>query len=189
MGRETTCLVRIDALEAHAKVLLETEILIVRSPFRVTLPFSSFTRVEIQDDALSISTVDHELTLYVRDDAKAWQKRILNPPTIWDKLGIKAGTPVRIAGRLDPLFVANMIAFGAVVTDNAPFTLLAVESTGDLQEIRSHVDAAPLWVIHRKSAVKDTEVLVAGRAAGMVDSKTARVSAERTATRFTRRHS
>jgi hypothetical protein len=189
MGREVRCLVRSGGDEAEAKALLETDEVIVRSPFRLKVPRSDIKGTAVDGDRLII---DHAggpslvLELGAKEAAR-WAHDIANPKTLADKLGVKPGQRVRLDGDADRELVgAGVAADGG----EADVVFLQVDDESDLAriaELRSQIvpDGA-IWVIRPKGRADLTEAMVlgAGRDAGMYDVKTARVSATHTGLKF-----
>ena len=189
MGREVRCLVRSGGDEAEAKALLETDEVIVRSPFRLKLPRSDITGTAVDGDRL---TIDHAggpplvLELGAKEAAR-WAHDIANPKTLADKLGVKPGQRVRLVGDADPELVGAGVAADGGEPD---VVFLQVDEESDLAriaELRAQIvpDGA-IWVIRPKGRADLTEAMVlgAGRDAGMYDVKTARVSATHTGLKF-----
>ncbi len=189
MGREVRCLVRSGGDEAEAKALLETDEVIVRSPFRLKVPRSDITGTAVEGDRL---TIDHAggpplvLELGAKEAAR-WAHDIANPKTLADKLGVKPGQRVRLVGDADPELVGSGVAADGGEPD---VVFLQVDEASDLAriaELRAQIvpDGA-IWVIRPKGRADLTEAMVlgAGRDAGMYDVKTARVSATHTGLKF-----
>jgi hypothetical protein len=189
MGREVRCLVRSGGDEAEAKALLETDEVIVRSPFRLKVPRSDITRAAVDGDRL---TIDHAggpplvLELGAKEAAR-WAHDIANPKTLADKLGVRPGQRVRLVGAADPELVGVGVAADG---GEADVVFLQVDEESDLAriaELRAQIvpDGA-IWVIRPKGRADLTEAMVlgAGRDAGMYDVKTARVSATHTGLKF-----
>jgi hypothetical protein len=189
MGREVRCLVRSGGDEAEAKALLETDEVIVRSPFRLKVPRSDITGTAVDGDRL---TIDHAggpplvLELGAKEAAR-WARDIANPKTLADKLGVKPGQRVRLVGDADPELVGAGVAADGGEPD---VVFLQVDEESDLAriaELRAQIvpDGA-IWVIRPKGRADLTEAMVlgAGRDAGMYDVKTARVSATHTGLKF-----
>jgi len=119
--------------------------------------------------------------------------RILHPPTRLDKLGVKPGLAYRLAGEFDSGFAAELAAGGANPAKGrgkADLIFYAAERTADLDGVARLIagmqPAGGLWVVYPKgvAAIREIEVLEAGRAAGLKDVKVASFSATHTALRF-----
>ena len=81
-----------------------------------------------------------------------------------------------------------------VAGDDLDLLFYAADTAAALDALPSRIarlgPKGALWIVSRKgkaAAVKDTEVIGAARAAGLVDSKVCAFSATHTALRFTRR--
>ena len=101
MGREARCAVSHDGQQAEAKALLETDELIVRSPFRLTVPRAGDpAATAAEGDLLTVRLrrrARSSFELGEREAAK-WAADIANPKTLADKLGVKPGQRVRLVG-------------------------------------------------------------------------------------------
>jgi hypothetical protein len=113
----------------------------------------------------------------------------IHPPTRLEKLGVKPGLAIAVEGDLDAAFVREI---GGVVGAKAKADLLffAVQETAGLARIaRLKARLNPrgaLWVVYPKgvAAIREIEVIEAGRAAGLKDNKVASFSSTHTALRF-----
>jgi hypothetical protein len=187
MGREVRCLVR-HAEEAEAKALLETDEVIVRSPFRLTVPRGAITAARADGPRLEITYEDGPLVLELGErEAAKWAHDIANPKSLADKLGVKAGQRVRLVGDLD----GELAGAGRLVADGeADVVFVSVQTPGDLPRIAQLKDEiardGAIWAIRPKGRDDLTEAMVlgAGREAGLHDVKTARISATHTGEKF-----
>jgi hypothetical protein len=188
MGREVRCVVRHAGQEADAKALLETDELVVRAPFRLTVARNRISSARVDGDSLEISFGDESVTLVLGErEAARWARDIANPKTLADKLGVKAGQRVRLVAGAD----RELVGAGRPVSGGeADVVFVAVESPGHLALIDPlQHQIAPddaIWVIRPKGRDDLTEAMViaAGREAGLYDVKIARVSATHTAMKF-----
>jgi hypothetical protein len=189
VGREARCLVRHAGQEAEAKALLETDELIVRSPFRLRIPRGSIAAASVEGRRLEVAYDGGPLTLELGErEAARWAADIANPKTLADKLGVKAGQRVLMVGEPD----AALVGAGRPASEDeqADVVFVAVEQPADLPLIgrmaeRITPDGA-IWAIRPKGRDDLTEAMVmqAGIAAGLVTVKTARVSATHTGEKF-----
>jgi hypothetical protein len=191
MGREARCAVIHDGQEAEAKALLETDELIVRSPFRLTVPRAGIRSATAAGEALEVVYDGGALTLRLGErEAAKWAADIANPKTLADKLGVKAGQRVRLVGAADAE-LTELVGAGQQVADGeADVVFLAAETPATLEQIASLRDQiardGAIWVIRPKGRDDLTEgmVIAAGRGAGMHDIKIARISATHTGMKF-----
>jgi len=109
-----------------------------------------------------------------------------------EKLGVKPGQAVLLIGITDAHFIAELQARGARITRGAsPEAIFcAIESRAALLKLpdlarRMKRDGA-LWTIRPKGSplVSESDVLKAGRAAGLVDVKVVKFSETHTAEKF-----
>lgn len=191
MGKEQTCNLVIDGHASTARVLLETDELIVRGELRTTIPFSSIDAVSVNDGALTLSWSGREARLELGDHAAKWLHAIQNPKSVIDKIGIKAGQSVGIEGKLDEAFAAQLQARGARLADsNLDALFLAANDRNALAAIRQLrarlAPAGAFWIVRPKgsAAISENDVRQAGLEAGLVDVKVVRFSATHTAEKF-----
>ena len=194
MGSEAVCAIELDGVKDQAKVLLETDELIVRSPFRLKVPFAAMTKVDADEERLNIRWDSHKLSIVLGRDAKKWAEKIRNPKSLAEKLGIKAGQKISISGKLEKKFIDELHERGADVGSrvrrDSDIIFLAIERREELDRlvgiIASLAPDGALWIIRPKgsTAISEREVMDAARSAGLVDVKVARFSITHTAEKF-----
>lgn len=194
MGSEAVCSVELDGVKDHARVLLETDELIVRSPFRLKVPFAAITRVDADQDRLNIRWNSHNLSIVLGRDAKKWAEKIRNPKSLSDKLGIKAGQKISVSGKLEQKFIDELHERGADVGSrmrcDSDIIFAAIGRREELDRLAGIIAClAPdgaLWIIRPKgsTAISEREVMDAARSLGLVDVKVARFSDTHTAEKF-----
>lgn len=111
MGNEATGRIVVDGIPADVKMLLETDELIVRGELRMKIPFAELQSIDAAEGLLRLRWEDHDIELAVGADAAKWLQKIRHPKSVIDKLGIKAGQRVSIAGVLgDEAFLRDLEA-------------------------------------------------------------------------------
>jgi hypothetical protein len=192
---------------AEGKALLETDEVLFRGAFRVKVPLAAVKAAEVAGDDLVVrfgnsgtggngvngseEEVAFELGAAV---AQRWAKRILRPPTLLDKLGVKRGQRVLVVGRFDKEFLRALQEGGVDATatprpenDMVFYEANAREDLARLAGLEQFMkrDGA-LWVVRPKGvvAITEREVMAAGKEAGLVDVKVARFSETHTAEKF-----
>jgi len=187
MGREALCRAKFGGKASEGKALLETDDVIFRGDFRVKAPLRDITSVRAKDGALTLVWPEGTLTLALGKAAEAWAKAITNPKTVMEKLGVKPGLEVAVVGRFETSFRAEVMDALGVKPRVKPapgcdLVLVLVAHPGDEEKIADLVPAiAPagaIWAIYPKGRrdVSEDTVRAAAHAAGLVDTKVARVS-------------
>jgi hypothetical protein len=196
MGQELECKARIRGratIEGRAQ--LETDFVLFRGPERFKVSLGELIGVKADGGILKLEFAGGPAELELRAAAEKWARKILNPLSPMDKLGVKSGLIVRLIGRFDefePSFGKDIAEHQAVVVAKGKCNLLflAAGTSAELDRIRKlKVNLKPggaLWVIYPKGVpqIKELEVIQAGRAAGMKDVKVARFSATHTGLKF-----
>lgn len=188
MGQERECRLRFGGKVITGKAYLETDYLLFRGAQWLKLSFSELAGVQAEGGALRLDFAGGPAVIELGDAAARWAQKILHPPSRLEKLGVKPGTKLRLIGALEPDFLKEAVAGGAILTGSTPdLIFLAAEKSADLRPIpKGMAAAAALWVVFPKgvTAIREVEVIEAGRAAGLKDTKVARFSSTHTALRF-----
>ena len=195
MGAESKCTLTFGKTRADGKALLETDALIFRGgDVRLSVPYNQMSSVEAKDGALRVKFPDGVAVFAVGDVAPRWAEKIRNPPSRLDKLGVKADQFVIVHGLDDEEFERELKARGvrlsARLSGEADIIFYGAESRpalNKLQALQKNLkrDGA-IWVVRPKGveAITETDVMKAGKAAGLVDVKVARFSDTHTAEKF-----
>lgn len=186
MGNEVTCRIELDGTAADAKVLLETEELIVRGRPAVKVPFKDAKNVSAKDGVLALQWNGSSLRVHLGREAEKWAEKIRNPKSVIDKLGVKAGQKISIVGPLDSAFLGALDVSTRLRKDS-DVIFLAANHRDDLQRLaklrESLSPSGAIWVIRPKGVkeITESEVMAAGKAAGLVDVKVVKFSETHTA--------
>jgi hypothetical protein len=186
MGQEIKCRVDYGTESSTGKALLETSELIFRGDFRLKIPFRSITAMEAAAGKLTVGFDEGPAIFHLGEAAAKWAEKIRNPPGRLDKLGVKPGMKVQLLGRHDDDFRRELADRGAAITRSKPdLVFLAIAKKDDLVELAYLADA-PVWIIYPKGVDRVTQgdVITAGRAAGLVDTKVCAFSPAHTALHF-----
>jgi hypothetical protein len=194
MGNETKTVVQYDGAAHEAKVLLETEEVIVRGGLKLRLPFREIGVATADGGDLILRWTGHELRVPLGRDAAKWVEKIRNPKSRIDKLGVKRDQKIAALGSLPDDFLAELEASGADVSRRirkaADIIFAAIDSREELPSLKKLRDAlqpaGAIWVIRPKSdpRISESEVMDGGKSAGLVDVKVVRFSASHTAEKF-----
>jgi hypothetical protein len=196
MGLEANGNLRVGNDEFIVKAHLNTDRLEFRGGTRLDIPFASVKSAKADaNGALIITHADGRaiFNLANRAPAKKWALKILQPKSLIDKLGVKPESRVAILGVDDSDFQTQLKKRATTPALSKPaagmdFIFYAADSAGELAKLKSlktHLQpAGAIWVVSLKgkaAKIKDTDVMQAARAAGLVDNKVCGFSATHTA--------
>jgi hypothetical protein len=204
MGAEALCRLTYEGRTAIGKALLETTELHFRGDdMRLKIPFLDITSLTAKDGELSVAfgtttnvgeaSQPRVAVFAIGPPAEAWAAKIRNPRGLVEKLGVKPGQRVCILGVTDADFLSQLRSATDRVTEGAldpasEVVFYEADTPGDLSrlpELRSAiVPRGAIWVVSTKgkgAAVKDTDVMAAARAVGLVDTKVVSFSNTHTA--------
>jgi hypothetical protein len=190
MGKEVLCQARHQGQTATVRAQLETEAVILRGDIRLFLPLASLGRVEAIDGELHLD----DTVLELGPQAVKWAEKILHPPTLLDKLGVKAGMRIAVLNFSDRAFMADH-GHDTCLKSETEYDIILVH-TPTLNELRDlhkikHAVAkrTMLWIVYPKGRKDITEghVFVQGKAMGLVDVKVCKFSETHTALKFLHR--
>jgi hypothetical protein len=195
MGQEIVCTARWGGKSVRGKALLETAEIIFRGEERRKIPFASIRGAEAIDGELRLKTDEGLVVFELGERAEKWREKIANPKSVVEKLGVKPGEPVAVFGKLDGEFLKKLkgqksaVAPGKIV-DGVGWIFFGVdthEGLGEVKKIaRKLKGSAALWVVYPKGqkSVTETDVIGAGRKAGLKDVKVVGFSTTHTALKF-----
>ncbi|HTS28327.1 MAG TPA: hypothetical protein VMH81_20785 [Bryobacteraceae bacterium] len=194
MGHELECRMRYQRRTLAGKVYLETDHVVFRGEERLKILLKDITAVKASAGVLSLEFPGGTAAFELGKSAEKWQEKILHPPSRLDKLGVKPGVMVRLSGEFEALFLEELSSRGAAIAGGRSKTDLvffAAGTSSDLRKVRGlaagmQPDGA-IWVVYPKgvtAAIREIDVLDAGRAAGLKDVKVAAFSTTHTALKF-----
>jgi hypothetical protein len=196
VGQEIKTTLRFDGRILEGTALLETDSLIFRGPnVSITVKFSEMFSVEASSGWLDMKTARGLLLLELGPKAEAWAERIKNPKALVEKLGVDATKKVAIIGKLDADVRADIERTGAKVAKRATgkdfdILFIAASKKEDLAKLADYKtmikDDGAIWIVYPKGqeALRERDVIIAGRTLSLTDNKIAKVSEILTATKF-----
>jgi hypothetical protein len=196
MGNELKGAVRAGKERHEGKILLETSELIFRgTDYRLKIAFGEMRDVKAENGELVVETKDGVNVFEVGSHAEKWRDKILHPKSRAAKLGVKAGTRVRLLGEFEADFVQEVRTAKAQLIQTANSaevanTFLALGNKSALAALGKYAKkmkgAEALWIVYRKGKKELTEIEVigAGRKAGLKDVKVVGFSSTHTALKF-----
>jgi len=191
MGQELECRVRMGRRILTGKAYLERDHILFRGEERIKISLKELSGVTAADGVLHLDYADGPAAFELGKPAEKWAAKILNPPTRASKLGIKPGLTFRLCGEFEAAFVAELKGLEqAGARSKADLIFLSSPASADLSEIpklaAALTPAGALWVVYPKgvTAIRETEIIQAGRSAGLKDVKVASFSQTQTALKF-----
>jgi len=183
MGDEARATLEYAGQVSEGTAKLETDELVFRGDVRLRVPLRSVTSAEAADGKLELAWDGTQATLDLGDRAARWAERIRNPKTLADKLGVKPGQTVAIVGDVGP----EAELFPETVEAGEAHTIfLGANAVSDLEDLPAITGDGTLWIVAPKGGKepRESQVLEAGRAAGLKDVKVVRWSDTHTAHKF-----
>ena len=192
MGRESSCTAHFKKQCSRGKLLLESDFLLFRGDFRLKIPFGSMRRVRADSGTLRITFPDGTVSFDLGPAAARWAEKILHPPSLLDKLGVKPSMNISLLGRFGKTFLADLRSRTSRLSSTKPaphsdLIFLLADSKSALarfQTLRASLQpAGALWVVYPKGQphITEAEVIAAAKSAGLVDVKVCRFSSSHTA--------
>ena len=191
MGRTARCTARYGDRVSEGEARLETDELVFRGDFRLSIPFKEMWSVEALDGWLEIAFGGKRAGFRLGPKAADWVERILRPPGLLDKLGVRPGMRVSVLGLDEEGFVEELKERGADVSrrlrKGSDMVFFLARDPGELGKL-PRLQAAiarngAVWVIWPKGgkgsggkAIREGDVIAAGTGAGLVDVKVVRFS-------------
>jgi hypothetical protein len=194
MGAEAQATVKVGRKSFAGKALLETSELIFRGDTRLKIPFAQITSLNARDGKLTVTYGDDTAVFTLGSKAEQWADKIRNPKSLIDKLGVKADHRVVVLNVDDAAFVAQLRQRAPDVSTrlrkDADVIMFGAASLPELARLEKLRDAIKrdgmIWTVtpKGKGGIKDTDVMAAGKRAGLVDVKVASFSATHSASKF-----
>jgi len=193
MGLERDCKLHVRGKTISGKAQLESDHLLFRGTERFKIMLKDLSHVQADSGILTVHFADGPAAFELGPAAEKWAHKILNPPSRLDKLGVKAGLLVSLEGTFESGFSREVRALKAELVagrTRRDLIFFTAENAGELSAIPKLVGKLKpdggLWVVYPKGvkAVREIQVLDAGRAAGLKDVKVASFSPTHTALKF-----
>ena len=193
MGHEVKGAVRVGKQRYAGKILLETSGIIFRgTDYRCKIAFSEIHAVKAVQGELHITTSDGLKIYEIGAASEKWREKLTHPKSRLEKLGVKAGTRVRLIGDFESQFLRELEDSKAEISEasDAEITFLAIDGKVALVHVAKYAKkmrgAQALWIVYPKGKKEITEidVIAAARKSGLKDVKVVGFSATHTALKF-----
>jgi hypothetical protein len=202
MGQERESTLRLGRRRIEGEALLETAEIIFRpldGSKRIKFAFA-----DIVKSVKSVKAVDGELRFHTEEGpgvlelgpaAEKWAEKILHLKSRVEKLGVKSAMQVSLIGKFEDDFrkelgSATKNVSAGKITANSELIFVGIESSAGLRDVakiaKSVRGAAGIWIVYPKGKkeITETDVIGAGRKAGLKDVKVVGFSPTRTALKF-----
>jgi hypothetical protein len=196
MGYDAACTLTIDGQTFRGTARLEQKELIFRGDTRLVIPLAQIDEVHARGGSLFVAFAEQRAVLDIGTSAEKWVKRIANPPSRIEKLGVREAMRVAVINLEDDEFAHELDAGKAIVERDARGThfdviFVGVQGPGDLGRLaalarRIKPDGA-IWVVRAKgqtATVTEAQSMAAGKGAGLVDVKVVSFSDTRSAEKY-----
>ena len=197
MGYDARCTLKYAGRSSRGTALLEQKELLFRGATRLAIPLAGITRATAEDGVLRVEFDGQSAEFAIGPAADKWAKRITNPPSRLEKLGIKPSMTVVLLGVKDRGFAAEIGDRVHKVSSRKPAPGTAVDVIFYRAHDRAALDELPalaklitqdgaLWILRPKGRKEITEgdTMSAGKRAGLVDVKVVSFSEEYSAEKF-----
>ena len=195
MGYEASCTLRVGGEGRKGKAVLEQHDLIFRGPTRLAIPLKTIASAVATEGSWIVRFGKTTAIFDIGTVAGRWANRITNPPSRLDKIGVKAGMTAMIAGERHEDLVREIESRGTRVVRTAPaegadlifYGASRCDMLDRLHALKRALKSkGALWVIRPKgsSTITESEVMAAGKKAGLVDVKVVSFSETHTAEKF-----
>jgi hypothetical protein len=195
MGYDAECTLNLDGRITKGRAVLEPQEIVFRGPVRIKIPLGAITSATSRDGSLEVRFAGRTARFGLGPAVAAkWAARITNPPSRLDKLGVKAGLTVVAIDVRDDRFLTEMVQRSATVltagNGEADLVFFGAENRtalGRLAEFTSLIKSnGAFWVIRPKgtTVITESDVMAAGKKAGLVDVKVVSFSETHTAEKF-----
>jgi DUF3052 family protein len=195
MGQEATCTLEHEGRSSDGRACFETDEIIFRGTFRLAIKLNQVEDAYADDGVLTVRWSGKTARFDLGRAADKWADKIVNPPTVIDKLGLKTGQRVAVLGFADDVLAKEVEAATGVkalrrTASGLDVVFLAADdrkTLGRLPALRNALapDGA-VWVVRPKGSdrISENDVMAAGRDAGLYDVKVVRFSDTHTAEKF-----
>jgi hypothetical protein len=195
MGRETRCMAEIEDWAGDGRLLLETDELIFRGARRLVVPRQEIISARDEDGWLALEYAGGTARFDLGTLTPSWVNAITHPRSRVDKLDVKDGSRIALIGALDEDFLAELRTktdrIGETADGSAAdLIFFRIDTPADLVRLPSLRElirpAGGIWIVHPKGqpALGHEVIAAAARAAGLVDTKSARFSDTHSALRL-----
>ncbi|HEV8070994.1 MAG TPA: DUF3052 family protein [Planctomycetaceae bacterium] len=192
MGTEITGEAKYRRASYRVSLHLDSKTLTLRDELKLSIPLKDVRQAIPKDGQLTVAWNDEKIVLHVGPQSERLAKKILNPPSLLEKLGIKPNSAVSVLGLDDKPFLKDLRQRAGAVTDGkakpqSDIIIVRVDRRANLERLKalrpSLKSDGAIWVLWKKGLkgandVKESDVMAAAKTHGLVDVKVASFSDE-----------
>lgn len=182
MGQELGCTVRFGRNASEGTARLEPDQLLFCGDFRLSIPLAHVTAAEAKRGQLRVTFPEGTATFDLGPAAETWALKIRYPKSLIDKLGVKPESRVAVLGVTDQEFWKQLKARATDIAKGTPLKesdllFFLAEAKADLTQLTLLQaflkKTGAIWVVapKGKQSIKESDVIAAGKEAGLVDTK------------------
>ena len=186
MGLEATTTASTKNEVSEGKLQWESDALLFKGSFRLKIPATSISNVLVKGEDLVVEYSGTRTSFHLGPAAAKWQQKILHPPTLFHKLGVKSNQKIALVNWKDSKFADDLRSTVADVlitkTTNCDLVFLGAEKDADLEKLNKLEPMlkrnGAIWIVYPKGqkVITEASVMAASKAANFVDNKTCRFS-------------
>ncbi len=196
MGYDAACTLTTEGRTFAGTATLEDKALTFRGEARLAIPLAIIGDVRARDGRLHFTAGGRPIVLELGTPAEKWARRIASPPSRVEKLGVKAGMRIGLAGPEDPALVEDIESRGATIEPGEQATgldliFLAAQGPADLDRLARLMPrmqpAGALWLVRAKgrgAPIAESAAMAAAKRAGLVDLKVVSYSETHSAEKY-----
>lgn len=196
MGYDATCTLTTEGRSFAGTARLEEKALTFRGDTRLAIPLAIIAEIQAHEGCLSFNAGGRQLVLELGASAEKWAKRMTSPPSRIEKLGVKAGMRVGLAGLDDPALVEDIESRGAAIASSAgaaglDMIFFAAHALPDLDQLAALAariqPAGAIWLVRVKGTaapIPESQSMAAAKRAGLVDVKVVSYSNSHSAEKY-----
>jgi hypothetical protein len=196
MGYDATCTLTTEGRSFAGTARLEEKALTFRGDTRLAIPLAIIAEIRADEGRLSFKAGGRQLVLELGASAEKWARRMTCPPSRIEKLGVKAGMRVGLAGLDDPALVEDIESRGAAIASSADaagldMIFFAAHTLADLDLLAALAariqPAGAIWLVRMKGTaapIPESESMAGAKRAGLVDVKVVSYSNSHSAEKY-----
>ena len=193
MGAEIKCRARFGGKVSEGRALLETNEILFHGEFRLKILLPEIKKVRAVDGELRVNSRQGEAVFELGAAAEKWAEKILHPKSVMEKIGVREGSKAVVVDMTDQKFLKELKGCAErtnKVVRGSETIFFGAESATDLKRVatlaRALAPAGALWIVYPKGqpAIREVDVIDAGRKAGLKDVKVVGFSSTHTALKF-----